>query len=86
MQSLPAVNAVLAALGKAAAKGLDAKSMKKAGFDLKVLQAAGFDSTALQAAGFSKFATMAGAGMKSEFCIVIHPLLRIEQTQQHTDT
>jgi hypothetical protein len=37
MQSLPAVNAVLAALGKAAAKGLDAKSLKDAGFDEAVL-------------------------------------------------
>ena len=37
MQSLPAVNAVLAALGKAAAKGLDAKSLKDAGFDEDVL-------------------------------------------------
>ena len=37
MQSLPAVNAVLAALGKAAAKGVDAKSLKGAGFDVAVL-------------------------------------------------
>ena len=37
MQSLSAVNAVLAALGKAAAKGLDAKSMKDAGFDEALL-------------------------------------------------
>ena len=37
MQSLPAVNAVLAALGKAAAKGLDAKSLNDAGFDEAVL-------------------------------------------------
>ena len=40
MQSLPAVNAVLAALGKAAAKGLDAKSLKEAGVDSPELQAA----------------------------------------------
>jgi hypothetical protein len=37
MQSLPAVNAVLAALGNAAAKGLDAKSLNDAGFDEAVL-------------------------------------------------
>jgi hypothetical protein len=37
MQSLPAVNAVMAALDKAAAKGLDAKSLKDAGFDEAVL-------------------------------------------------
>ena len=37
MQSLPAVNAVLAALGKAAAKGLDTNSLKDAGFDEAVI-------------------------------------------------
>ena len=50
MQSLPAVNAVLAALGKAAAKGLDA--MKDLGFDAQELKAAGFDLASLKGAGF----------------------------------
>ena len=52
MQSLPAVNAVLAALGKAAAKGLDANSLKDVGFDLSSLVRAGFDAAALKKAGF----------------------------------
>ena len=52
MQSLPAVNAVLAALGKAAAKGLDANSLKGAGFDASSLVKAGFDAAALKKAGF----------------------------------
>ena len=52
MQSLPAVNAVLAALGKAAAKGLDANSLKDAGLDLSSLVKAGFDLSSLVKAGF----------------------------------
>ena len=52
MQSLPAVNAVLAALGKAAAKGLDANSLKEVGFDAQELKAAGFDAASLKGAGF----------------------------------
>ena len=64
MQSLPAVNAVLAALGKAAAKGLDAKSLKEAGFDAKELKDAGFDLTVLKASGFSA-ATLKDAGCDS---------------------
>jgi len=59
MQSLPAVNAVLAALGKAAAKGLDAKSLKEAGLNVKELKGAGFDSTALKAAGYDAAALKA---------------------------
>ncbi len=58
MQSLPAVNAVLAALGKAAAKGLDAKSLKEAGFDSKEFS----------------IRDIAFAGMESEFCTVSRPL------------
>ena len=61
MQSLPAVNAVLAALGKAAAKGLDANSLKKAGFDLSSLVKAGFDLSSLVKAGFDA-AALKGAG------------------------
>ena len=61
MQSLPAVNAVLAALGKAAAKGLDANSLKKAGFDLSSLVRAGFDLSSLVKAGFDA-AALRGAG------------------------
>ncbi len=52
MQSLPAVNAVLAALGKAAAKGLDAKSLKDSRLDAKSLKNAGFDAKSLMDAGF----------------------------------
>ena len=52
MQSLPAVNAVLAALGKAAAKGLDANSLKDAGCDSSFLLNAGFDLSSLVKAGF----------------------------------
>jgi len=43
MQSLPAVNAVLAALGRAPAKGLSAKSLKNAGFGAAALKGAEFD-------------------------------------------
>jgi len=52
IKSLPAVNAVLAGLGKAAAKGLDVKSLIEAGFDVKELQTAGFNLAAFKAAGF----------------------------------
>ena len=41
MQNLPAVNAVHAALGRAAVKGLDVKSLKAAGFDAAACAAAG---------------------------------------------
>ena len=51
MQSLPAVNAVLAALGKAAAKGLDVNSLKDAGFDCSSLVRAGFVLSSLVRAG-----------------------------------
>ncbi len=80
--SLSAVNAVLAALGKAANKGLDAKSLKEAGFDVKVLKAAGFDLTALQAACFS-IRDITFVGMESEFCIVSSPLRIAHTTQKH---
>ena len=42
MQSLPAVNAVLAALGKAATKGLDANSLLDASFDFSSLVRGGW--------------------------------------------
>ena len=85
MQSLPAVNAVLASLGKAAAKGLDAKSLKEAGLDAMELYGAGFDSTVFQTAGFS-IREITFAGIESEFCIVRRSLLRIAQTHTHTHT
>jgi intracellular multiplication protein IcmE len=59
MQSLSAINAVLAALGKAAAKGLNEKSLHDAGFDVKELKAAGFDAVALKSAGFEAAALKA---------------------------
>ena len=52
MQSLPALNAVLAALGKAAAKGLDVNSLKGVGFNCSSLVRAGFDAAAFKGAGF----------------------------------
>ena len=69
MQSLPAVNAVLAALGKAAAKGLDAKSLKDAGFDLSSLVRAGFDAAALKGLGFS-IRDITFAGCMTDCCVV----------------
>ena len=51
MQSLPAVNAVLAALGKAAAKGVDLNSLVKAGFDAASLKGAGFSIRDITFAG-----------------------------------
>ena len=65
MQSLPAVNAVLAALGKAAAKGLDANSLKDVGFDLSSLVRAGFDLSSLVKAGCDA-ASLKGAGFSVE--------------------
>ena len=71
MQSLPAVNAVLAALGKAAAKGLDVNSLKGVGFNCRSLVRAGFDAAAFKGAGFDcsslvraglDAATLKGAG------------------------
>ena len=79
MQSLPAVNAVLAALGKAAAKGLDANSLKKAGFDLSSLVRAGFDLSSLVKAGFDAAALkeagfsirdIAFEGGSPDYCVV----------------
>jgi hypothetical protein len=52
MKSLPAVNAVLAALGKAKVKGLDVPSLKAAGFDVAACRAAGYNLPSLKAAGF----------------------------------
>ena len=69
MQSLPAVNAVLAALGK------DEAALKKAGFDLASLKGAGFDCSSLVKAGFdlsslvkARFdaASLNGAGFRKE--------------------
>ena len=69
MQSLPAVNAVLAALGKAAAQGLDANRLKDVGFDLSSLVRAGFDAAELKGAGFS-IGDITFAGCKTECCVV----------------
>ena len=52
MKSLPAVNAVMAALGKADVGGLDLPSLKAAGFTLSDFRAAGFDPKSLQSAGY----------------------------------
>jgi hypothetical protein len=72
MQSLPAVNAVLAALGtdEAALKkaGFDAASLKGAGFDLRSLVKAGFDLTSLKGAGFSTGEIIHEC--KNECCVV----------------
>jgi len=69
MQSLPAVNAVLAALGKAAAKGLDANSLKGAGFDCSSLVKAGFDLASLKGAGFS-VEDIAFKACMADYCVV----------------
>ena len=53
MQNLSAVNAVLAALGRAAVKGLDVTSLKAAGFDAAAFRAAGCDWSTIKTAGFS---------------------------------
>ena len=73
MQSLPAVNAVLAALGKdeAALKkaGFDLASLKGAGFDCSSLVKAGFDAASLKGAGFS-IRDITFAGCMTECCVV----------------
>ena len=53
MRSLPALNAVLASLGKAAVAGLDAPSLKAAGCNIACCLAAGLDFQSLQCAGFA---------------------------------
>ncbi len=62
MQSLPAVNAVLAALGRPAVINLDLSSLKTSGFDFSTARAAGFDLKSLKAAGFD------AAAFKSAGC------------------
>jgi hypothetical protein len=52
MKSLPAVNAVMAALGKAEVGGLDVPSLKAAGIDAAACRAAGYNLPSLKAAGF----------------------------------
>jgi hypothetical protein len=53
MKSLPALNAVMAALGKAEVGGLDLPSLKAAGLDAAACRAAGYDVPSLKAAGFT---------------------------------
>jgi serine/threonine protein kinase len=53
MRCLPVVNAVLAALGKGTAKGLDVKSLNEAGCGAGELKAAGFTVGELKGAGLS---------------------------------
>ncbi len=53
MKSLPAVNAVMAALGQAQVGGLDVPSLKAAGFDAAAFTAAGCSCSDLKAAGFT---------------------------------
>ncbi len=53
MQSLPAVNAVLSALGKVAVEGLDLPSLKAAGCHFLTFRAAGFDAQSLKDEGFT---------------------------------
>jgi hypothetical protein len=53
MQNLSAVNAVLAALGRAAVKGLDVTSLKAAGFDAAACAAAGCNWADVKTAGFT---------------------------------
>ncbi len=53
MKSLPAVNSVMAAMGKAEVGGLDVPSLKAAGFDAAACRATGYDLPSLKAAGFT---------------------------------
>jgi hypothetical protein len=53
MQNLSAVNAVLAALGRAAVKELDVTSLKAAGFDAAACAAAGYSWADVKTAGFT---------------------------------
>jgi hypothetical protein len=53
MKNLSAVNAVLAALGRAAVKGLDATSLKAAGFDAAACAAVGCSWAEMTTAGFT---------------------------------
>ena len=53
MQNVSAVNAVLAALGRAAVKGLDVTSLKAAGFDTAACAAAGGSWADVKTAGFT---------------------------------
>jgi hypothetical protein len=53
IQSLSAVNNVLAALGKAAVDALDPECLKAAGFEAAALAAAGHDFASIKAAGFT---------------------------------
>jgi hypothetical protein len=66
MRNLPAVNAVLVALGKSAVEGLDLPSLKSIGCDLACYRAAGFDLPSLKDAGFtSAEVKAAGCDLKS---------------------
>jgi hypothetical protein len=62
MKSLPAVNAVMTALGKAKVKGLDVPSFKAAGLTLSDFKAAGFDPKSLQSAGYDVLSLIADFG------------------------
>jgi hypothetical protein len=76
MQSLPTLNDVLAKLGMAVSKGLDAASLKAAGcsarqlraaFDPAALRTAGFDIGNLRAAGFDTKLLKVAGFMASDF-------------------
>ena len=62
MKSLPAVNVVMAALGKAEVGGLDVPSLKAAGFTLSDFRAAGFDPKSLQSAGYDLLSLISDFG------------------------
>ncbi len=55
MQDLSAVNAVLAALGKAAVKGLNTRSLKLAGFNAAEAKAAGCNFASAKAVGYDEW-------------------------------
>jgi hypothetical protein len=65
IQSLSAVNSVLAALEHPSATGLDAKNLKAAGFHANELANAGFDFASLKMVGFDN------ASLKAAFQEVI---------------
>jgi len=78
MRDLSAVNAVLAALGKAAVEGLDTLFLKRAGFTAAEAKAAGCDFASAKAAGYDEWSlielfgydAMIASGCNANFILV----------------
>ena len=89
MKSLPAVNAVMAALGKAEVGGLDVPSLKAPGFTYSDFRAAGFDPKSLQSEGYDVLSLIADFGYDavassgcdmSSIVLVPPPLCKVHST------